>query len=98
MHPNERPASIDELREMLFGSTLLSGPLPQAGAAPPWEPSWGELFRQYRPGVGTAAAGLVLAVVVRGVWAFEDAQIRVAPGLGGGVSPVLAHPQTGVGA
>lgn len=64
MHPNERPANVEEMRDMLFGTTRLSGPLPQTIVTPNWEPSWAELFRQNRTLVGAVGVLLVIAILV----------------------------------
>ncbi len=64
MHPNERPANVKEMRDMLFGSTLLTGPLPSAITTPSWEPSWQDIFQANRNLVGAAGLLLLIAVLI----------------------------------
>ena len=67
MHPSERPATIRDLREMLFGSRPLTPQLtvmtePQKLESAP--PSWQELFYSNRILVGVALALAVIAVLI----------------------------------
>jgi serine/threonine-protein kinase len=68
MHPNERPNSVRELRELFFGSKPLPVKMPQMTSEtllsdlPPQ--SWQELFYANRLLVGVALALLVIAIVV----------------------------------
>lgn len=64
MHPNERPANVQEMRDMLFGSTLLTGPLPSAIATPIWEPSWQKIFLENRQLVAAVGFLLVVAILI----------------------------------
>ena len=64
MHPNERPANVKEMRDMLFGSTLLTGPLPTAIMTPSWETSWQDIFQANRNLVGAAGLLLLIAVLI----------------------------------
>jgi serine/threonine protein kinase len=64
MHPNERPATAREMRELMVGST----PLPQIGATP--HPhvlprlSWSTVFYQNRALIGIALVLLLVATVL----------------------------------
>jgi len=64
MHPNERPANVKEMRDMLFGSTLLTGPLSSAITTPSWEPSWQDIFQANRNLVGAVGFLLLIAVLI----------------------------------
>ena len=64
MHPNERPGNVSEMRDMLFGSTLLTGPLPSAIMTPVWEPSWRNIFLENRQLVAAIGFLLVVAVLI----------------------------------
>lgn len=68
MHPNERPANVWELREMLTGS---AAPMSQRLRAQSLginiarlSPSWGDIFRQNRALVGVVLALLAIAIFV----------------------------------
>jgi serine/threonine protein kinase len=65
MHPNERPGTAREMRDMLFGTAPASS-LPAALSMPPANTgdSWGELVRKHFMLVTTALALLAAAVVV----------------------------------
>jgi serine/threonine-protein kinase len=68
MHPSERPATVRELREMLFGSK----PLTQQQLSMTEthrlllaaSPSWQDLFYQNRVLVGVALALAVIAIII----------------------------------
>lgn len=64
MHPNERPTSVRELRQILFGSALPTGPLPRQQGMLRIEPTWRELFHNNRTLVGAAGGLFVLAVLI----------------------------------
>jgi len=66
MHPNERPGTAREMRDLLFG-TAPAAALPAALSMPPITSngdSWGELVRKHFILVTTALALLAAAVVV----------------------------------
>jgi len=68
MHPNERPNTVRDFRELLFGSKPLPMKIPQLASetllAEPLPPSWRELFYANRLLVGVALALLMIAIVV----------------------------------
>lgn len=64
MHPNERPASVDELRRLLFGTGVQSGTQTRQARLPHIEPTWREIFYNNRSLFGVAGALLLLAVLV----------------------------------
>lgn len=79
MHPSERPATVRELRTLLYGSAMantLSGTMPGAMATPisptitPQLPlfhpqlDWSEVFRQNSILIGAALLLLMIAIVV----------------------------------
>jgi eukaryotic-like serine/threonine-protein kinase len=67
MHPSERPATIRELREMLFGSKPLTPELPHTTDSLRWvgvSPNWTELFYRNRVLVGVAMALALIAVLI----------------------------------
>lgn len=68
MHPSERPATVRELREMLFGSKpLTQQQLPMTEThrlALAASPSWQELFYQNRVLLGVALALAVIAIII----------------------------------
>lgn len=67
MHPSERPGTIRELREMLFGSTPLSLTLPNITDSLKLDrttTSWLQLFYANRILVGVALALAVIAVLI----------------------------------
>jgi serine/threonine-protein kinase len=66
MHPNERPGTAREMRDLLFG-TAQPQALPAALSSLPQpvdRESWGELFRRHFVLVATALALLAAAVIV----------------------------------
>ncbi|MEZ4677896.1 MAG: serine/threonine-protein kinase [Caldilineaceae bacterium] len=68
MHPNERPTTIQELRESIFGSKPLPAKMPSITSETllyePASQSWQELFYANRLLVGVVLALLVIAVAV----------------------------------
>lgn len=67
MHPSERPATIRELREMLFGTKPLSMQMPLTTGSLTMArtmPSWQELFYVNRVLIGVALALAVIAVLI----------------------------------
>ena len=68
MHPNERPNSVRDLRELIFGSKPIPQKMPQIVSetllSEPVPPSWRQLFYENRLLVGIALALLVIAIVV----------------------------------
>ncbi|MEZ4560052.1 MAG: serine/threonine-protein kinase [Caldilineaceae bacterium] len=64
MHPNERPASVREFRELLFGTGFAGGALPRQTGIPRIEPSWREIFYDNRTLVGVAGGLFILAVLI----------------------------------
>jgi serine/threonine-protein kinase len=68
MHPNERPASAEEMRELLLGSTMVPTRILQQqslGYTQPTTPlSWGEIFRQNAVLVGLALGLLIIATII----------------------------------
>ena len=67
MHPNERPPNIRSLREMLFGSLPIPHyNAPSTGLARPLEneQNWNEVFYSNRYLVASAAALLLLALIL----------------------------------
>lgn len=68
MHPNERPNSVSDFRELLFGSKPLPMKMPQIASetllAEPVSPGWRELFYANRLLIGIVLALLAIAVVV----------------------------------
>jgi serine/threonine-protein kinase len=68
MHPNERPSSVREFRELLFGSKPLPTKVTQVTSETllidPPPPSWRELFYTHRLLLGVAFALFVIAIVV----------------------------------
>lgn len=67
MHPSERPTTIRELRELLFGSKPLSAQLPTTTNRLTVEhitPSWPELFYANRVLIGVALALAFIAVLI----------------------------------
>jgi eukaryotic-like serine/threonine-protein kinase len=63
MHPDERPSSVVQLRGMLLGSAPLP-PSTNTDVAVAIEPSWQELFRQYRYLVISATLLLAVALLL----------------------------------
>jgi serine/threonine protein kinase len=64
MHPNERPGSAREMRQLLFGSSIPTGPLPRTAGLPRIEPTWREIFEENRTLAGAAAGLLLLSILV----------------------------------
>ncbi len=68
MHPNERPASVHEFREILFGSSPLPVKLrpviSETLLSEPMDPSWQGIFYANRLLIAVALALLVIAVLV----------------------------------
>lgn len=68
MHPNERPVSAREFRDLLVGSDIRAlQPIPSSPILHPihpMQPSWGEVLRQNRVLLGVAGALLAIAVLV----------------------------------
>ena len=64
MHPNERPANAQEMRDLLFGATVPSNPLVRPPSSRQYQPTWDSVFRQNRALVGSAAALLLIAILV----------------------------------
>lgn len=64
MHPNERPSSVNEMRQLLFGSAALTGLLTRPSAVPQWQPTWREIFARNRALLGTIAALFLIAVLI----------------------------------
>jgi serine/threonine-protein kinase len=67
MHPNERPPTIRALREMLFGSAPLphqTSPSTGLQRLPGMDPSWNEVFYSNRYLIASAAALLLIALIL----------------------------------
>ncbi|RIK43497.1 MAG: serine/threonine protein kinase [Chloroflexi bacterium] len=64
MHPNERPATAREMRELLIGSKPLPQPLPNPAPYALPRISWSKVIAQNRALIGVALALLVVAIVL----------------------------------